>query len=51
MAGDESKRLKALEAALAALEKRFGEGAIMRLGEASHLHVEVIPTGSLALDI
>ncbi|HEY74984.1 MAG TPA: recombinase RecA [Thermoflexia bacterium] len=44
-------RRKALEAALAALEKRFGEGAIMRLGEASHLHVEVIPTGSLALDI
>ncbi|HID90101.1 MAG TPA: recombinase RecA [Anaerolineae bacterium] len=44
-------RRKALEAALAALEKRFGEGAIMRLGEASHLQVEVIPTGSLSLDI
>ncbi|HID88277.1 MAG TPA: ATP-binding cassette domain-containing protein, partial [Anaerolineae bacterium] len=51
MAGDEGKRLKALEATLAALEKRFGEGAIMRLGEASHLQVEVIPTGSLSLDI
>ncbi|HHS97382.1 MAG TPA: recombinase RecA [Chloroflexi bacterium] len=51
MADEESKRRKALEATLAALEKRFGEGAIMRLGEASHLQVEVIPTGSLALDI
>ncbi|MER3515155.1 MAG: recombinase RecA, partial [Chloroflexota bacterium] len=31
--------------------KRFGDGAIMRLGEATHLQVEVIPTGSLALDL
>ncbi|RMF38039.1 MAG: DNA recombination/repair protein RecA, partial [Chloroflexi bacterium] len=43
-------RQKALEAALASVTKRFGEGAIMRLGEATHLQVEVIPTGSLALD-
>jgi len=43
-------RDKALETALANLTKRFGEGAIMRLGEATHLEVEVIPTGSLALD-
>jgi recombination protein RecA len=43
-------RGKALETALANLTKRFGEGAIMRLGEATHLEVEVIPTGSLALD-
>jgi recombination protein RecA len=34
-----------------ALHKRFGEGAIMRLGQAQHLHVETIPTGSLALDL
>ena len=47
---DEGRR-KALEAALATLAKRFGEGAIMRLGEATHLAVEVIPTGSLSLDI
>jgi recombination protein RecA len=33
------------------LTKRFGEGAIMRLGEAQHLKVDSIPTGSLALDI
>jgi len=43
-------REKALDLALANLTKRFGDGAIMRLGEATHLHVEIIPTGSLALD-
>ena len=42
---------KALEATLANLRKRFGDGAIMKLGEAQHLQVESIPTGSLALDI
>jgi len=47
---DEGRR-KALETALAALVKRFGDGAVMRLGEATHLAVEVIPTGSLALDL
>jgi len=46
---DEGRR-KALEMALANLTKRFGEGTVMRLGEATHLQVEVIPTGSLALD-
>ena len=44
-------RDKALEVALTDLRKRFGEGAIMKLGESSHLQVEVIPTGSLSLDI
>jgi recombination protein RecA len=43
-------RQKALETALASLTKRFGEGTVMRLGEATHLHVDVIPTGALALD-
>ena len=43
-------RDKALETALANLTKRFGEGAIMRLGEASHLQIDIIPTGSLAID-
>jgi recombination protein RecA len=47
----ESGRQKALEAALADLTKRFGDGAVMRLGDASHLQVESIPTGSLSLDI
>lgn len=44
-------RKKALEAALATLTKRFGEGTVMRLGEASQLAVDVIPTGALSLDI
>jgi len=43
-------REKALEVALANLTKRFGEGTVMRLGEATHLAIEIIPTGSLALD-
>ena len=42
---------KALETTLANLKKRFGDGSIMKLGEAQHLHVESIPTGSLAVDI
>ncbi len=44
-------REQALEQALESLKKRFGEGAVMRLGEAQHLRVDAIPTGSLALDI
>ena len=44
-------RLKALEATLSDLTKRFGDGTIIRLGEATHMNVDVIPTGSLGLDI
>jgi recombination protein RecA len=44
-------RDKVLEATLADLTKRFGDGAVVRLGDAVHLHVETVPTGSLALDI
>jgi len=44
-------RLKALEAALQDLTKRFGDGTIIRLGDAVHLAVEAIPTGSLGVDI
>ncbi|MFZ5916306.1 MAG: DNA recombination/repair protein RecA, partial [Chloroflexota bacterium] len=36
---------------MAQIQKRYGEGAIMKLGQASHLNVAAIPTGSLALDI
>ena len=50
-ARQDSGKHKALETTLAGLSKRFGEGAIMRLGEATHLQVEVIPTGSIALDL
>ncbi|MHB9146193.1 MAG: recombinase RecA [Symbiobacteriia bacterium] len=42
---------KALEMALAQIEKQFGRGSIMRLGEVSNMGVEVIPTGAIALDI
>ncbi len=48
MAGE---REDALEAAVSDITKRFGDGAVMRLGEAAHLTVESIPTGSLALDL
>jgi recombination protein RecA len=44
-------KIEALDRTLSDITKRFGDGAIMRLGEASHLKVEAIPTGSLALDL
>jgi recombination protein RecA len=44
-------REKALESAILELKKKYGDGAVMRLGESTHLAVDVIPTGSLALDI
>ena len=40
-----------LEKVLAELEKQFGKGAVMRLGDNSHAKVEVVSTGSLSLDI
>ena len=42
---------KALDAALAQIKKQFGDGALMRLGEATHLAVDAVPTGSLSLDL
>ncbi len=47
----ERGKAKALETTLATIQKRYGEGAIMRLGQATHLQVEAIPTGSLSLDL
>jgi recombination protein RecA len=44
-------RDRQLETTLANLNKRFGDGVIMRLGDASHLQIDTIPTGSLSLDI
>ncbi len=41
---------KALKAAFHQIQKQFGQGAIMRLGENTHMKVEIIPTGSIALD-
>ncbi len=46
-----SGREKALETALSQIQKRFGEGALMRLGDAATLAVEAISTGSISLDI
>jgi len=47
----ESNKSKALHAALGQIEKQFGKGSVMRLGDATAQQVEVIPTGSLGLDI
>jgi len=44
-------RRAVLEKALGEITKRYGEGSIMRMGEAKHMQVEVIPSGSLSLDI
>jgi recombination protein RecA len=46
-----SDRRAALDMALRQIEKQFGKGSIMKLGESTHMQVEVIPSGSLALDI
>ncbi|MDZ7578731.1 MAG: recombinase RecA [Candidatus Nanopelagicales bacterium] len=46
-----SDREKALDAALVQIERQFGSGSIMRLGEEGRAPVEVIPTGSIALDV
>lgn len=46
-----SEKAKALDIAIAEIEKKFGKGAVMKLGENAHLNVEVIPTGCLSLDI
>jgi recombination protein RecA len=46
-----SEREKAIELALAQIERRFGKGAIMKLGESAKVQVEAIPTGSIALDL
>jgi recombination protein RecA len=44
-------RSKALELALAQIDKNFGKGSVMRLGDESRAPIEVIPTGSIALDV
>ncbi len=50
MANEE--KLKALDAALAQIEKQFGKGSVMKLGDnAKNMNIEAVPTGSLSLDI
>ncbi len=46
-----AERGKAVAAAILSIEKQFGSGSIMKLGEAARQHVDFIPTGSIALDL
>ena len=49
--GENSEKRKALEAAMSQIEKQFGKGSVMKLGEFKAMEVEAIPTGALSLDI
>ncbi len=51
MSTDNLEKKKALEAALGQIEKQFGKGSVMKLGEYQAMNVEAIPTGALSLDI
>ena len=44
-------RDKALQVAMAQIEKQYGKGSLMRLGDRAAVPIEVIPTGSIALDV
>ncbi|MEG6523427.1 recombinase RecA [Desulfotomaculum sp. 1211_IL3151] len=46
-----SDKLKALELALSGIEKQFGKGSIMKLGDSTKLNIEAVSTGALSLDI
>ena len=49
---EKNEKLRALDAALSQIEKQYGKGAVMKLGDpANQMNVETIPTGSLSLDI
>lgn len=48
---DKEEKKKALDTAIAYIEKQFGAGAIMKLGDAKALDIEAIPTGSMTLDM
>ncbi|TFH94053.1 DNA recombination/repair protein RecA, partial [Porphyromonas levii] len=47
----ENEKIKALEAAMSQIEKQFGKGSVMKLGEKTELNIDVVSTGSLSLDI
>ena len=51
MSNENPERMKALEMALSQIEKQFGKGSVMKLGEYKAMNVEAIPTGALSLDI
>ena len=49
--GENTEKKKALEVAMSQIEKQFGKGSVMKLGEFKAMEVEAIPTGALSLDI
>lgn len=49
--GDNSEKRKALDMAMSQIEKQFGKGSVMKLGEYKAMEIEAIPTGALGLDI
>ena len=49
--GENAEKKKALEVAMSQIEKQFGKGSVMKLGEFKAMEVEAIPTGALSLDI
>ena len=49
--GENLEKKKALEAAMSQIEKQFGKGSVMKLGECQQMNVEAIPTGALSLDV
>ncbi len=51
MSMENSEKRKALEAAMSQIEKQFGKGSVMKLGEFQAMNIEAIPTGALGLDI
>ena len=51
MANEKSEKRAALEMAMGQIEKQFGKGSVMKLGEFKAMNVEAIPTGALSLDI
>lgn len=50
-ANEKAARLRAVDLAVSQIEKQFGQGSIMRLGDSQKMNVETIPTGSLSLDL
>jgi recombination protein RecA len=49
--GNKDEKRKALDVAMSQIEKQFGKGSIMKLGNATRMNVEAIPTGALSLDV
>ena len=49
--GENTEKKKALEAAMSQIEKQFGKGSVMKLGEFKAMEIEAIPTAALSLDI